>query len=167
VVAPPVEPLLAPFDAAAFMLDLSLAIQPSVPHDVALLVAHDRRRRTLSVRACSPPGEARIRPGDCFPVDGSAMPLLAGDVRFAVCLDTRVCDGTLERRLADEALHGAVSTLVASPLGGSYLLCLGMRDSPVCDMDRFIRALQRASRYFQAMPYRPLFLAEVDAYDAA
>jgi len=144
------------------MPDLSLSIQPSLPHDVALLVAHDWRRRTLSVLACSLPGEAWIRPGDRFPVDGSAIPLLAGDLRLAVCLDTRVCDGTLERRLAEEALHGAVSTLVTTPLGGSYLLCLGMRGSPVCDMDRFMRALHCASNYIQATEYRSLFAAELD-----
>jgi hypothetical protein len=153
--------------AAAVMPDLSLSIQPSVPHEVALLMAHDGRRRTLSVLACSPEGEAGIRPGDRFPVDGSALPLLAGDLRLAVCLDTRVCDGTLERRLAEESLHGAVSTLVTTPLGGSYLLCLGMRGSPVCDMDRLIRALHCASDYIQATECRSLFADGLGLCDAA
>ena len=142
------------------MPEMSLSIQPSLPHDVALLMAHDRGRRTLSVLACSPPGEMRISPGDRFPVDGSAIPLLEGDLRLAVCLDTRVCDGTLERRLADELLNGAVSTLVTTPLGGSYLLCLGMRGSPVCDMDRLMRALHCASDYIRDTEFRSLIAAE-------
>ena len=142
------------------MPDLSLSIQPSLPHDVALLMAHDRGRRTLSVLACSPAGEMRISPGDCFPVDGSAIPLLEGDLRLAVCLDTRVCDGTLERRLAEEFFHGAVSTLVTTPLGSSYLLCLGMRGAPVCDMDRLMRALHCASDYVRDTELRSLFSVE-------
>jgi hypothetical protein len=100
-------------------------------------------------------------------VDGSAIPLLEGDVRLAICLDTRVCDGTLERRLAEESLYGAVSTLVTTPLGGSYLLSLGTRGSPVCDLDRFVRALARASDYIQVTEYRSLVSAELGQCSAA
>jgi hypothetical protein len=128
---------------ATLLHDISLRLQDAVPHDTALLMAHDDRRRLLSVVARTPFGGSHIKTGDRFPVDGSAIDVLAGEVAMAVCLDTRVSDGTFERKLSKENVSAAVTALIETAEGSQYLLALGSCGTEACDVGRATQAVRQ------------------------